>query len=441
MLILTRLSCCRSSSSGSIVEVLAAKRGSPLREGVAFYVPDSEATSAQTHTLQLPGRTASDSSGASSSGSSRKSKSGKSKSRKEATPVDEGDQEKILIVLLDEKDRDSKSETKDIPDDDATWHGLERRLSTRSAHKPSPPASAHHSPWMGPLVHLNEDITYIHTPEHSDHGSSSDSDSDSDSDDGAPTGTSTGMGARWSRRDGAVPIKNLLSAMGYLTPEAAVIGGTPSPYGSYAALPAPYNSPYVPGYVSPYPAAPQQGSPYHSPYPQPPSRPQTPVSYFAGGTPPMQTQQVPWASPGPGPGYPPTSYNSPAPGGYASPYASPAAAGYASSAPAGYASPAAAGYASPAAAGYANSAAAGYANSAAAGYANSAAAGYASPAAAGYANSAAAGYASPAAGYASPPAAYYSPAAGYPNLAAGYSSPYVQPLQGAGADRGSFYYS
>ncbi|KAJ7084709.1 hypothetical protein C8R44DRAFT_894140 [Mycena epipterygia] len=42
-------------------------------------------------------------------------------------------------------------------------------------------------------------------------------------------------------------MKNLLSAMGYLIPEAAVMGGMPSPYGSYAALPAQYRSPYVPG--------------------------------------------------------------------------------------------------------------------------------------------------------------------------------------------------
>ncbi|KAJ7079001.1 hypothetical protein C8R44DRAFT_863022 [Mycena epipterygia] len=55
--------------------------------------------------------------------------------------------------------------------------------------QPSPPVSAHHSPWMGSLVHLGEDITYIHTPEHSDCGSS-----DSDSDDGDPTGTGSGTG-------------------------------------------------------------------------------------------------------------------------------------------------------------------------------------------------------------------------------------------------------
>ncbi|KAJ7089164.1 hypothetical protein C8R44DRAFT_751599 [Mycena epipterygia] len=35
--------------------------------------------------------------------------------------------------------------------------------------------------------------------------------------------------------------------MGYLMPEAAAMGGTPSPYGSYATLPAQYSSPYMPG--------------------------------------------------------------------------------------------------------------------------------------------------------------------------------------------------
>ncbi|KAJ6595016.1 hypothetical protein DFH09DRAFT_1357787 [Mycena vulgaris] len=376
-----------SSSSGSYVEAPKAKvpRGSPLRDGVAFDVPESaENASAKMYALQLPGRTASDSSGvsegASSSGSSRKSKS---KSRKEQEArVDDGGQEKILIVLLDEKDKPAE---KDKPDDGATWHGLERRLSTRSTRKPSPPGSAHDSPWMGPLVHLDENITYINTPDHSDYYSESDSDADE--------------GPDWRRSSGVVPIKSLLSAMGYLAPEAAIMGGTPSPYGSYTALPAPYTSPYagaaaahLAGYSSPY-VAPLQGSPYPSPYQphmqmQPPSRPQTPVSYFPGGTPPMQPQAPAWASPG-GAGYPPTNYSSPAPAAYASPYASPA--------PAGYASP------------------------------------YASPAA---------GYASPAAGYASPAAGYASPAAGYTNLGAGYSSPYAPPLQGPAMGRPpAFYYS
>ncbi|KAJ7463641.1 hypothetical protein FB451DRAFT_1562098 [Mycena latifolia] len=374
-----------SSTSGSVV-MEAPKRGSPLRGGVAFYMPESDdVEDAQTHTLQLPGRTASDSSGvsegASSSGSSRKSKSRKEKK----TRIDDGEQEKILIVLLDEKDKGKAEEKgKSMPGDDASWHGLERRLSTRSTRKPSPPGSVHDSPWVGPLVHLDEDITYIHTPEYSD--------SDDDDDD---KGSDWGLGQ--GPRGAAVPIKSLLSAMGYLTPEAAVMGGTPSPYGSYAALPTPFNSPYaaaahLAAYSSPYVAS-QQGSPYHSPYQQPPSRPHTPVSYYAGGTPPAPAPLPAWASPGGG--YPPTNYASPAPGGYASPYASPAVP---------YASPIAP-YASPIAP-------------------------YASPAA---------GYASPAAGYAGSAAGHASPAAGYTNLAAGYSSPYVPPVQGPHGP--SFYYS
>ncbi|KAJ7674337.1 hypothetical protein B0H17DRAFT_159232 [Mycena rosella] len=283
-----------SSSDSIVVEAPKAKapRGSPLRDGVAFDVPDSEGTTQETHTLQLPGRTASDSSGASSSGSSRKSKGRKEKKAR----VEEGGQEKILIVLLDEKD---KVEEKGKPDADATWHGLERRLSTRSARKPSPPGSTHDSPWMGQLVHLDEDITYLNTPE----------DSDSDSDD-----SDDDTGSDWGRRGAAVPIKHLLSSMGYLAPEAAVMGGTPSPYGSYTALPTPYNSPYaaaarLSAYSSP------QSSPYRSPYQpyvQSPSRPQTPLSYYAGGTPPMGQLAPAWASPGGG--YPPTNYTSPTPG-------------------------------------------------------------------------------------------------------------------------------
>ncbi|KAJ6551506.1 hypothetical protein B0H19DRAFT_1157958 [Mycena capillaripes] len=205
--------------------------------------------------------------------------------------------------------------------------------------------------------------------------------------------------------------------MGYLSPEAAVMGGTPSPYGSYAALPTQYSSPYVNAggaavYASPYVSSPQalvQGSPYQ----RPPSRPRTPVGYLAGGTtPPMgqlQIQASPWVSPGGG-GYPATAYTSPAPAGYANPYASPAV---------GYSSP----YVNP-------SPSTGYVNA-------SPTAGHASP----YVNaSPAAGYASPYVN-ASPTAGYASPAGGYANLAAGYSSPYVPPLQGAGPGASGFYYS
>ena len=109
-----------------------SQRGSPLRDGVAFQVPETEGTAGgaaatdsyslfcgagtNTHTLQLPGRTASDSSeGASSSGSSRKRREKKAR-------AEDGGQEKILIVLLDEKDNAEKTD-KDKPDDDSTWHG------------------------------------------------------------------------------------------------------------------------------------------------------------------------------------------------------------------------------------------------------------------------------------------------------------------------------
>ncbi|KAJ7122418.1 hypothetical protein C8R44DRAFT_736110 [Mycena epipterygia] len=110
----------------------------------------------------LPGRTVSDSGGGSS---------WKSKSRKETTSVDNSEQEQILIMLLirEKKEKDSKGEMKGMPNDDATWRCLARRPSTRSARKPSPPTSALHSPWMGPLVHLGEEITYIRMPEHTNY--------------------------------------------------------------------------------------------------------------------------------------------------------------------------------------------------------------------------------------------------------------------------------
>ncbi|KAJ7706660.1 hypothetical protein B0H17DRAFT_1325558 [Mycena rosella] len=227
------------------------------------------------------------------------------------------------------------------------------RSPSSAARKPSPPGSTRASPWMGPLAHLDEHITYLNTPE----------DFESESDDGA--------GSDWGPRGAVMPIKNLLSAMGYLAPEAVVMGGTPSPYGSYTALPTPYNSSYAAAALSAY-SSPQ--SPYQSPYQphvQPPSRSQTPVSYYAGGTPPMGQLTPAWASPRGE--YPPTSYTSPAAGAYASPYASPAA-------------------------------------------------GYASPAT---------GYATAATDYTSPATGYASPAAGYTNLGAGCSCPYVPPMGGS----------
>ncbi|KAJ6617701.1 hypothetical protein B0H10DRAFT_2218419 [Mycena sp. CBHHK59/15] len=378
------LTCChRSSSSGSVNELQAAAarskptRGSPLRDGVAFDVgevaeDDANASAGgKAHKVQLPGRTASDSSGTSTSASSSGSSTRKHRREKSSSSAaEEGEKEKILIVLLDEKDKTGT--TRGVGRVMTTRHGtgtLERRLSTRSTpRKPSSTSSAHHSPWMGPLVHLDEDVKYIHVPEHSD---SSDSEDDDD-DDGSDWDGQRGGGA-------VVPIKSMLTAMGYLTPEAAVMGGSggASPYSPYAGtlpMQTPYNSPYaaaaaqLAAYSSPYvaplslPYPSQQGSPYAQPLP--PSRPQTPMSYFAGGTPQQQ-------------------WGSPAPAGYTSPSAS---------------------------------------------YANLAAA---------YANSAV-GYVSPNAGYASP-AAYASPGAGYANLAAGYSSPYVPLQQGTGTG-GSHYY-
>ncbi|KAJ7277632.1 hypothetical protein C8J57DRAFT_173410 [Mycena rebaudengoi] len=327
-------------------------RSSPLRETVGFNVPAAEdAEVAQvvrrgtkTHKVRLPGRTPSDSSGVSASTSSSSS-SGRRRKEKKNPSHDGGEQEKILIVLLDEKDN-PKAEKK--MGKDTTWHGLERRLSSRSARKLTPPGSAHHSPWMGPLVHLDEDIKYIHTPDHSDHYYE-DSDSDAGSDWDAQQ---HGGGGNAS----VVPIQSMLAAMGYLSPEAAFMGSTGgSPYSPYsgAALPmqTPYNSPYsttsahLASYSSPY-VAPLQSSPYASPYQQlqqlqPPSRPQTPT-YFGMGTPQMQHHQTPlptWGSPG-GYGPAPGTYPSPAAGYGPAAYASPNA-GYAGAAnlAAGYSSP------------------------------------------------------------------------------------------------------
>ncbi|KAJ7706672.1 hypothetical protein B0H17DRAFT_1125524 [Mycena rosella] len=95
MLILTSLPCCKSFSSGSVaVDAPKAKapRGLPLRDGVAFDVPDSEATTQGeegapgSYAEGLTQCTVSDSSGASSSVSSW---SRKSKSRKEKARVEE----------------------------------------------------------------------------------------------------------------------------------------------------------------------------------------------------------------------------------------------------------------------------------------------------------------------------------------------------------------
>ncbi|KAJ7628934.1 hypothetical protein FB45DRAFT_46185 [Roridomyces roridus] len=299
-------------------------RHSPLRDGVAFDVPDD---GAETHLVALPGRAGSDSSA--SSGGSRRSKHRRRKDKgRTSAEEEERGKEKILIVLLDEKDKDKETETEKTPvkEEGSTWHGLEHRLSMRSAQKPPPPTATHVSPWMGPLAHTDEDVTFITTPDPSDSDGSS-------SEDGADV--------NWGRRSGApMPIKNLLSAMGYLAPEARA---TPSPYGSYTALPmpTPYNSPYnaaaaavytspyvTPMQASPY-VTPMQASPYHSPYgmhPQihgqgSPSRPQTPPIYAPSNTPPQQSTP-PWPSYTPAMSATAAVYPSPAQSGYASPYGS-----------------------------------------------------------------------------------------------------------------------
>ncbi|KAJ6522824.1 hypothetical protein DFH09DRAFT_1330408 [Mycena vulgaris] len=74
---------------------------------------------------------------------------------------------------LEPEEQEHRTEDKtrgegDKLDDNVTWHGLERQLSTHSMRKPLPPGSAHVSLWMGLLVQLQEDITYIYTPDHSD---------------------------------------------------------------------------------------------------------------------------------------------------------------------------------------------------------------------------------------------------------------------------------
>ncbi|KAJ7235619.1 hypothetical protein B0H12DRAFT_136382 [Mycena haematopus] len=379
-----------SSSSGSIAPIQPLK-SSPLRDGVSFNVPASnevQPANENTHGHQLPGRTASEGS-ASSSGSSKSHKS--KRSTKDKTPhVDDDD--RILIVLLDENDKNRKKVVETDDDnkdnnDSGTWHHMEDRLP--SAPRPSLSGSTHDSPWLGPLADLDEDVTYI-TPDHSD------CDSDSDEDDGDPS-----PGYRQRRLGAVVPLKNALSSMGFLAPEAAVLAATPSPHESYVALPPAYSSLYG-KYSSPY------VTPQGSPYQLPPSRPRTPVY---GTTPPMGSPL--WASPGAP--YPSNVYSSPAPAGYGTtplmgpPLWSSPAAPYP---PTAYSSPAPAGYGTTPSMGQSPWASPGtmYPPTA-----------YSSPAPA--------GLASP-----YPPA---SPAVGgYMNLAAGYSSPYV-PLQTAGSGRQS----
>ncbi|KAK7055835.1 hypothetical protein R3P38DRAFT_3342831 [Favolaschia claudopus] len=307
---------CRSTSQDAINQELSSAR----RRGVRCpsVGPPSPRNACQHNAcvpIQLPGRTASESS-ASSEGSNRSHKSRSSRMSKAARPKDE---DKILIVLLDENETKDKSprggrERKlalPVADDgEATWHGLERRLSTRSGSQAfasnilAPVALA----WA--LVNLDDDVTYLHTPPHSD---DSDSDEEEEEEEDRPR---PGPGA---------------IAMGYLAPEAAVMGGTPSPYGSYTNLSAGYTSPLphhaLASYTSPYVSPQVQGSPYRS---LPPSRPRTPVAYSTT-SPTGQPLPPLYLTPGTGTVYPPTAYTSPtaaypamspamAPG-YVSPYA------------------------------------------------------------------------------------------------------------------------
>ncbi|KAJ7886997.1 hypothetical protein B0H14DRAFT_2562957 [Mycena olivaceomarginata] len=292
-----------SSSSGSLAEIRNPKptKTSPLRDGITYHVPPlQDNANAQP---RRTGRTVLGSSNLSpsSSGSNRSQKS--KSSRKEKTLRVKDDDK----ILMDDQDKVAMS------DDYATWHGLERRLSARSASKPSLP---HDSPWLGPLVNLDEDITY--TPDHSD--------SHPDLYSLYYTRTRTGS---------VVPIESLLSVMGYLTPEAAVLSNTPLPYGSYTPLPATSNSSPHASYTAPHVLPRVPSSPYQLQL-QSPSHACMPVGYGNRTTLPMQPLRS-----SPGTVYPPTAYTSPAPARYSSPYppASPAA-GYTTS-PCVAASPAA----------------------------------------------------------------------------------------------------
>ncbi|KAF7354394.1 hypothetical protein MVEN_01128300 [Mycena venus] len=252
-----------SSSNGSLVETpnLRPTKSSPLRDGIASAAQDS-ANAQPMHIGNAVSGTSTSTLSPSRSGSSQREKSKISRHSKGPTPQVE-DNAKISMVPLGNKDKD----------DDATWHGLEGRLSSmRSARGISP----HDSPWLGPLVDLNEDITY--TPDYSEYHSdlcyfndSDDSDPDSDDDTVWPL-------------DGTV-------TMGYLTPKAAVLSDMPLPYGSYTPLPAmSSSSPYTSAelYTTPYVSPQVQRSPY-----QPLGRSGTPLAY--GTTPPMQPQR---SSPG-----------------------------------------------------------------------------------------------------------------------------------------------
>ncbi|KAJ7706683.1 hypothetical protein B0H17DRAFT_1174746 [Mycena rosella] len=174
--------------------------------------------------------------------------------------------------------------------------------SVAAARKPSPPGSTRDSPWIGPPVHLDEDIAYLNTPEDSEF------DSDSHSDDEY-------AGSDWARRGAVVPINNILSVMGYLAPEAAVRSATPD----MGPTPSSRRSTTAP---TPSPRSLRNHRRTSHSKARCTSRTcsrraaQTP----AGGTPPMGQLAPTWASPGGG--YPPRNHTSSATGAHASSYGS-----------------------------------------------------------------------------------------------------------------------
>ncbi|KAJ7351958.1 hypothetical protein DFH08DRAFT_956775 [Mycena albidolilacea] len=142
---------------------------------------------------------------------------------------------------------------------------LERHLSARSTHKPSPPVSAHDSPWLGPLVDRNENTIYLHMPDPGDYSS--------DDDDPSSTQRSAGADAL---------IKSLPSAMGCFAPEPVLQRAPTTSSRSLYARGA--HIPYSSSHVSPL----LQGPPSH-----PRTRmPATPAWYELG-----QPQLFPWAIP------------------------------------------------------------------------------------------------------------------------------------------------
>ncbi|CAK5267133.1 unnamed protein product [Mycena citricolor] len=291
-----------SSSTTSLLEVpgITAPGPSQLRETLFKAPPSPIAEEVLEQATTVPRRAPSVAS---------RSSHGSSKSR-----------EKITIVLLDKADRElleAKPISKEV---ESSWHGLERRLSSRPKPKPKPRRySANSSPWAGPVAHRDENIRYVHTPppENADDYVFD----DSDDGDGSVDGTAL------------APVMQALGSMGYLSPEASYIrqttpGSYPNlrtPYGSpYSATAAtatvPYSSPYVPGVNLTVDTSTYTPSPYSAAaFPLPPSRPITPTSspYYAYQglgkiTPPQQTFS-PWSAPAQ---YPPTNYS---PGYHSSP--------------------------------------------------------------------------------------------------------------------------